>query len=108
VLLIRLEEPLLMRGEWCTILLIQASMEGVREDFAIEAQTGLKEGGRVLNMIVNKGGQLLPTLAVGNSEKVVWGEREILQAALEVLLPPRAWVDMRLGSPVFFVIVKTR
>jgi hypothetical protein len=56
VILIRLEKPFLMRGQWGTIFLIRASMERARVKVAVEAHTGLKEWVRALDAVANEGG----------------------------------------------------
>jgi hypothetical protein len=56
VILVGLEEPLLVRREWGTVLLIGTSVEGAREQIAVEAHTGLKEGVWAFDAIANEGG----------------------------------------------------
>jgi hypothetical protein len=56
MLLVWFKEPFLMRGKRSPILLIRASVEGARKDIAVEAHTGFKEGGGVLDAVANEGG----------------------------------------------------
>jgi hypothetical protein len=49
----------------------------------------------------------MPAFAIRDSKKMMWGKRKVLKAALEVLLPFWAWMDMGLRGPVLLVVVKT-
>jgi hypothetical protein len=105
VFLIWFKEPFLMRGEWRVILLIQACMERVGVNVAVEAHAGFKEGVGAFDAIVDERGELLATLAIGDGEKVTGSVREVLQLMFKVTLPAQSRMDARSRLPVLFVTI---
>jgi hypothetical protein len=105
VVLIGFKEPFLVRGQRGPILLVRASVEGARVQITVEAHAGFKEGVRTLDAIANERGQRLAAFPIGNRKEVAQGVGELLETALEVPFPARAWVNARLWLPVFLVVV---
>jgi hypothetical protein len=56
VVLVGLEEPLLVWGQWSPIFLIGSSVEGARVEIAVEAHAGLQKGVGPLDAIVDERG----------------------------------------------------
>jgi hypothetical protein len=106
VFLVRLEEPFLMGREGSAILLIRASIEGVRVDGAVEAHAGFEEGVGSLNTVADERGQFVSSFVVGDREEMAWGMRKVFKTALEIALPSRAWMGVGLWGPVFFIVVE--
>jgi hypothetical protein len=87
------------------IFLVRASVKRAREEIAIEAAAGFKEGVRPLNTIADERSEFLTSFAVRDGEEVPRRVGELFEATLEVSLPAGARVDARLWLPVLFVVV---
>jgi hypothetical protein len=107
VVLVWLKEPLLVGGEWGAILLVRASVKGTREEVAVEATAGFKEGVRPLDTVPDERSEFFTSFAVRDGEEMPRRVGELFETSLEVPFPARTRVDARLRRPVFFVVVET-